>query len=157
MVGKGQGELVIEAIKSAISSCNLKRGIVPSLDQCHTQVVHALQTTGWLVSPNSHRCRVARRIAFIDISAVQANRKIYVEVKCFSDPKDTDEQYRALGQYVTYQTMLRLQKDMTPLYLAIPSRMDNQLETVFGAVLGDLHIKFLIFDELQEIILRWNE
>jgi hypothetical protein len=130
---------------------------MPALDQCHFPVVHALQKEGWIVNPHPQHFRVKRRAIFIDIFATQSTRRIYVEAKCFADPFDVDEQYHAIGQCRFYQAVLDAVHDPTPLYLAIPGRMDNKVDEIMRRVLHTENIKYIVFDEVQEVIQQWNE
>jgi hypothetical protein len=67
---------------------------MPTLDQCHQQVVNALEKEGWVVAQKQTKLYSESRQIFIDIRAeraVNGNRRqiILSEVKCFPDRSDT--------------------------------------------------------------------
>jgi hypothetical protein len=84
---------------------------MPKLDQCHEQVVRALQKDGWVVN-TPYSLFVHKRRAYVDLSAmrqVNGTRQqiLLVEVKCFADRKSSaDELYGAIGQYIIYRMMM---------------------------------------------------
>src|SRR5262245_43273789 len=98
---------------------------MPRLDDCHPQVVRALEKDGWITT-TSYRLFIHKRRAFVDIGAtrqINGTREqiLLVEVKCFTDRNSTtDELYGAIGQYLIYRTMMVELGMNAPLYLAIP-------------------------------------
>ena len=65
---------------------------MPALDQCHQQVVHALEKEGWTVLTIPHALLTPINYLFIDIEAhrlIDGDEQIIivVEVKCFHDEK----------------------------------------------------------------------
>ncbi|MHB8752540.1 MAG: element excision factor XisH family protein [Aggregatilineales bacterium] len=76
-----------------------------ALDQCHHIVVRALEKDGWQVRPHGKRLETKdRRAVTLDIRARKGRRQIYVEIKCFPDPRDPERQYHAIGQYLICAT-----------------------------------------------------
>jgi hypothetical protein len=75
---------------------------MPTLDQCHQQIVNALLKAGWSVDPGPYFARQVGITILADIRARQSNgfarQIIIVEVKRFPDSaSDQDELYRASG------------------------------------------------------------
>jgi hypothetical protein len=117
-----------------------------------------LQNAGWTVLPKPKRLIVGRRVSYVDLVAVQGERQIYVEVKCFADPDSSHEQYIAVGQYLLYRAMLERLEDSTPLYLAIPSTIQTTgIDLVLRRVLENNQIRRLVVDMEMETISQWNE
>jgi XisH protein len=137
---------------------------MPMLDQCHEQVVRALQKDGWTVRPTPFYTGFDRRKVFIDIQALQqkngsAQGIVVVEVKCFLDPHNiTTDFYTAIGQYLVYRTILRQTQNAMPLYLAVSEII---FQTVFDEtahlILNESKIKVLVVDMNREKIVRWIE
>lgn len=131
---------------------------MPALDDCQPQVVRALQNAGWTVLPKPKRLIVGRRVSYVDLVAVQGERQIYVEVKCFADPDSSHEQYIAVGQYLLYRAMLEALEDPTPLYLAIPGTIEaTSIDLVLRRVLENNQIRLLVVDMEMETITGWKE
>lgn len=66
---------------------------MPAFDQCHEQVVRALQKEGWRVTGEQIRLTTGKRNAFIDMRVARGfngngRTILLVEVKCF--PPDSD-------------------------------------------------------------------
>jgi XisH protein len=61
---------------------------MPKLDQCHDQIVRALEKEGWRVRPMQEQLYTPDRAAFIDIVASRgangsSQEILLVEIKCF--------------------------------------------------------------------------
>lgn len=100
---------------------------MPRLDQCHSQIVRALEKTGWIVGDRPYILPVAgRRPLQIDLYARRATNGspqtiIVVEVKCFADERaELNELYTAIGQYTLYRSLLRQRGITDFLFLAVP-------------------------------------
>ncbi len=141
---------------------------MPALDQCHFQVVHALEKDGWTVNPKPRHIRdsVSRKTAiFIDIEAIQTDAnnvdhppRIFVEVKCFTRSSTTRELYATIGQYIVYRTILARKRIVVPLYVAIPRHIHRKLFTaVVKEAVADNYIKFIIVDIKTETVTQWIE
>lgn len=138
---------------------------MPKLDQCHDQVVRALEKAGWRVGENPYILPIPlRRPLQIDLYAQQTtNAKvqtiIIVEVKCFLDPKaDLNELYVAIGQYLIYRSLLRQKGILDRLYLAAPSHAyKNIIQQVAMPVIREAGIMIIVVDIDQEVIEQWLE
>jgi XisH protein len=131
---------------------------MPALDYCQNQIIRALQKAGWTVSAKPQRLIVGRRVVYIDLIAMQDSHKVFIEVKCFVDFDSTHEQYAAIGQYLIYRTMLQALGDSTPLYLTIPSKInDGKLDRIMRSVIDNNRIKLLTVDIAMESVRQWIE
>jgi len=92
---------------------------MPKHDSCHDAVADALRREGWKVTDDLARSH-GSRVIHIDLRASRILETTLVEVKCFPAQATPDEQHTAIGQYLVYQTFLRLEQIATPLYLAAP-------------------------------------
>lgn len=99
---------------------------MPSFDQCHEQVMRALQKDGWRITDQQVLMKVGRRRVFVDLRATHAangsrQEMTLVEVKCFPELQNTSQEiYTAVGQYIIYRAMLQELELDIPLYLSIP-------------------------------------
>jgi hypothetical protein len=136
---------------------------MPRLDDCHLQIVRALEKEGWKVS-NAFHIRTQKRVVYIDALAWrgtngESQQILLAEIKCFPDTQAaTTELYLAFGQYILYRAVLAEVNNPTPLYLAVPEHI---YQTVFDSTtrraVSDNRIKLLLVDLDTETITRWNE
>jgi XisH protein len=138
--------------------------MLPTLDQCHDQVVRALQKEGWVVQPMPLFLTLKRRRAYIDIQASRQNNGntnniIVAEVKCLSDSASlTTDIYIAIGQYLIYRTLLRQKRFTMPIYLAVPEGIyGTSFDETIHLTLNESKIKVLVVNMETETIVRWIE
>ena len=137
---------------------------MPRLDDCHEQVVHALEKDGWRVNPSQEQRYTPDRTIFIDIVATRGingstEQILLAEIKCFADRNATArELYIAFGQYILYRALLDELKDETPLYLVVPEHAYLNIfgQTVLRAV-RDNRVKMVIVNIVTETITQWIE
>ncbi len=137
---------------------------MPRLDDCHEQVVHALENDGWRVDDRPRRLIHEERLVFIDIQAakgINGSRQqiLLAEVKCFPDrERTTQELYIAFGQYIVYRALLAQEEIDLPLYLAVPLDAYEQIfdSTVMRAI-SDNKVKLVIVNLETETISQWRE
>ena len=137
---------------------------MPRLDDCHQQVVHALEKDGWNVNDRPRRLIHEERLVFIDIQAVKGingsrQQVLLAEVKCFPDrERTTQELYIAFGQYIIYRALLDQEEINLPLYLAVPLEVYEQIfdSTVHRAI-SDNKVKLVIVNLETETISQWSE
>ena len=137
---------------------------MPRLDDCHEQVVRALEKEGWHVNPSQEQRYTPDRTIFIDIVATRGingstEQILLAEIKCFADRNSTTrELYIAFGQYILYRAFLAELKDETPLYLAVPEHAYIGIfeQTALRAV-RDNRVKMVIVNVVTETITRWIE
>ena len=137
---------------------------MPRLDDCHEQVVHALEKDGWNVDDKPRRLIHQERLVFIDIQAARGTNGsrqqiLLAEVKCFPDrERTTQELYIAFGQYIIYRALLAQEEINLPLYLAVPLDAYDQIfdSTVLRAI-SDNSVKLVIVNIATETISQWSE
>jgi len=137
---------------------------MPRLDDCHEQVVHALEHDGWNVDSKPRRLIHEERLVFIDIQAakgVNGSRQqiLLAEVKCFPDrERTTQELYIAFGQYIIYRALLAQEEINLPLYLAVPlDAYGDIFDSTLQRAISDNKIKLVIVNLETETIAQWRE
>src|SRR5947209_6128923 len=102
---------------------------MPALDECHDQVVHALQKQGWITRKPLALTGEDGFQIYIDIAAERPTftGKRYIEVKCFPQHNKTQEIYIAFGQYILYRAFLVKWKVDATVYLAVPTTAYEKL------------------------------
>lgn len=136
---------------------------MPALDQCHDQVVRALQKEGWIASPKPERLNHEQRVIFIDLRATKringtTKQILLAEIKCFRDPDSaTRDLYTGLGQYLIYRAMLEERGINIPLYLVVPLETYELLfdSTVTRAVTSN-HVKLIVVNMDTDEIVLWK-
>jgi hypothetical protein len=133
-------------------------------DNCHHQVVRALEKDGWQVEDVPLRLELPERTVYIDIEASRKTngsrqQVMLAEVKCFPSSKaTTTELYIAVGQYIIYRAILIEMRIPTPVYLAVP---EDVYLTVFDSAVQrafrDSRIKMVIVNLDEEVIKQWIE
>ena len=136
---------------------------MPAIDHCEPAIVRALQRAGWLVThqpfPLSRQDR--RRLLYADLRLQHREHDdviIVVEVKCFATRRVfMADLYHAVGQYVVYRNLLRINRIDAPLYLAlplVPYERSFQNELV-QSVLKDVDLPFIVIDLETEEVVQW--
>jgi len=136
---------------------------MPAKDIYHDTVRTALDKDGWTITHDPLIIRWGKRDLYIDlgaekiIAAEKDNQKIAIEIKSFVGKSSIDDLEKALGQYILYYDLLTKLKSERTLYLAIHQQAFADIfEDSIGQVLLDnKRLKLLIFDEIEEVILRW--
>jgi hypothetical protein len=139
---------------------------MPAKDIYHDTVRTALDKDGWTITHDPLIIRWGKRDLYIDlgaekiIAAEKDNQKIAIEIKSFVGKSSIDDLEKALGQYILYYDLLTKLKSERTLYLAIHQQAFADIfEDFIGQVLLDNKrlklLKLLIFDEIEEVILRW--
>jgi hypothetical protein len=137
---------------------------MPAKDIYHDTVKKALIKDGWTITHDPLRLRWGTDLLYVDLgaerllTATKKNEKIAVEVKSFVSPSNITSLENALGQYILYQNIIEeIEPDRT-LYLAVHEEV---FSTVFEESLGRMivdknHLKLLIFNRTEEVIVKWN-
>ncbi len=137
---------------------------MPRYDDCHPQVVRALEKAGWTVNDAPFKVKRLKRQIYIGLEATRhtngsQQQILLAEVKCFPDTSSvTTELYTAIGQYLIYQAMLAELRIEMPLYLAIPEETyNNEFDMVVHRAITDSKIKLLIVNLESERVTQWIE
>jgi hypothetical protein len=135
---------------------------MPAYDQCHDQVIRALQKEGWNINRQQVKLPFDERRLYIDLKAsrgLNGRRQtiLLVEVKCFPDEKTfLADLYTAIGQYILYRTILDSNGVSFPLYLSIPQSV---FVTQFNQIIRDAcrqhQIKLVIINLDSEEVMEW--
>ena len=134
-------------------------------DDFHYPVRRALEKEGWTIThdPAVLYFRELRMRADLGAERLLAGekegRKIVVEVKDFDGPSLASELQRMIGQLELYQWAIDEQTPGDELFLAVSRAVyDDRIQpvlTAFNAIVERKQIKLIIFDETQEVILKW--
>ncbi len=132
---------------------------MPVLDDCHPQVVKALQKAGLSVNALPYVLRFnRRRRVMIDIEAQRAGQTVLLmEVKCFPDTSaETTELYVAIGQYLVYRGLLKERNIQLPLFLAVPFHAySGVFQLMAMPAIRENNIKIVVIDMVKEEIVEW--
>ncbi|NEQ36380.1 MAG: fatty-acid synthase [Okeania sp. SIO3I5] len=136
---------------------------MPAKDIYHNTVRTALEKDDWIVTNDPLIIRWGKRDLYVDlgaeklIAAEKDSQKIAVEVKSFVGKSVIDDLEKGLGKYILYYDLLaRTQPEIT-LYLAIHQEayVDVFEDPIGEVLLENQRLKLLVFDEFEEVILRW--
>jgi hypothetical protein len=135
---------------------------MPAKDIYHDVVKNALQKDGWTITHDPLFVRVGGIDVSIDLgaellAAEKNGHKIAVEIKSFVSPSAMNEFHAVLGQFLNYRQALKVREPERILFLAIPVDIH---ETFFVLpfiqdVIQDYHLKLIIFDINNEVIVKW--
>ncbi len=127
-------------------------------------VVRALMKDGWTITDREVKLPFDATNSYVDLLAERtliAERgaeKIAVEVKTFAGKSVLSELEKALGQFLIYQTSLKLAQMEHALYLAAPADMRDFFKRPAASELRkNFGIKVVIYDATKEEILEWIE
>lgn len=137
---------------------------MPAKDIYHQAVKNALIKDGWTITADPYRIQYEDAELYADlaaekpIAAERNGRKIIVEIKSFISPSPMRDFENALGQYILYRNLLKLNNQDYNIYLAV---RDNIFETFFQrksiqAVVKLNEIALLIFNNEREEIIQWK-
>ncbi|HBB34584.1 MAG TPA: fatty-acid synthase [Cyanobacteria bacterium UBA8803] len=132
-------------------------------DIYHDTVKTALEKDGWTITNESFTLSAGKRDVFVDLAAEKPltaerqGQKIAVEVKSFISPSPVKDLQNALGQYILYAELLAITEPDRILYLAIREEIyvDFFSEPIVQIVLANHPIKLIIFDPIEEVIVKW--
>lgn len=136
---------------------------MPARDAYHALVRAALENEDWEITHDPLRLVLGRRKGYVDlaaeklIAAERGTKKIAVEVKSFLGASTLDEFEDALGQFLIYKVALEIDEPDRKLYLAIPVSVYDDFfdDSFFVGILKRYAVQLLIFDENQQMIVRW--
>lgn len=131
---------------------------MPTKDSCHDSVVRALQKEGLQIVDELVKIRTSDLYIEVDIEAEDTNRHLFIEVKCFPQKNKTQELHIAFGQYFLYRSILTRRRPDALLFFAVPLAVYTQLFTEsIRQTVQDNHVKIILIDTEQEVIVRWIE
>lgn len=134
-------------------------------DIFHEHVKMALTKDGWTIThdPLTITLEGTRDNLFVDLgaerllAAQKAARKIAVEVKSFVSSSKLTDLENALGQYILYHDILAENEPERALYLAIREDVFTTLiaQPFWSLLLRNNRLRLLIFDDVQQEVVRW--
>lgn len=133
-------------------------------DVYHSVVRTALERDGWTITDDPLTLEFGSTSVYVDLGAEAAigaekeGRKIAVEIKSFISPSAVYDLQRALGQYIFYDFLLSRQQPDRLLYLAVPEDTYMGILSEYEAreLLAAQGIRLLVFNPLDEVVIRWN-
>ncbi len=138
---------------------------MPANDIYHDACVRALQKDGWTITHNPLTITVGRRDLLIDLgaermlAAERESRRIAVEIKSFVKLSPVQDLKEALGQFVLYEDALARSENQSDrvLYMAIREEIYDDLfmEPIGQMLLDNRRLRLIVFDENEEVLVRW--
>lgn len=136
---------------------------MPARDLYHDCVRNALTKDGWTITHDPLTLKWGKKDMFVDLgaerllAAERSGDRIAVEIKTFRSLSELADLEQTLGQFVLYRGVLQRTDPDRELYVAVA---DQVWHDVFDEPLGrlmieDLRLKLCVFDEQQEVIVRW--
>lgn len=132
-------------------------------DLFHQMVKEILEQDGWKITDDPYILKAEDIKYDVDLGAeklIAAQKdvsKILIEVKSFLRQSKTYEMHGALGQYNTYFVALQEQEPERILYLAIPKTIYTEFfsKNFIQKLTKFYNVKLLVFDELNQSIVKW--
>jgi hypothetical protein len=146
---------------------------MPKKDKIHEIVKKAMIKSGWEITDDPYVISYGERFLFIDlgaeetdnlnqtnsriIGAKQNEKMIAIEIKEFTSPSPIVDLEQAIGQYILYQLLLKQVDPSRKLYLAITTKMNEEIfsETIGKLVIKELKLNLIIVDIEKEEISQW--
>ena len=132
-------------------------------DRFHAVVRIALEKEQWNITDDPLRMDIGGTKFEIDLGAEQLlaaerdQEKIAVEIKTFLSDSPLTDYHAALGQFLNYRLALEIADSTRILYLAVPVGVyESFFKREFAQIsLERYQIKLIIYDPIQEVIVRW--
>ncbi|MBD2183601.1 XisH family protein [Planktothrix sp. FACHB-1355] len=136
---------------------------MPAKDIYHDAVKNALIKDGWTITADPYTIEYEDAELYADLAAEKPiaaelnGRKIIVEIKSFISPSLMRDFENALGQYILYRNLLKLNNQRYEIYLAV---RDSIFDTFFQrksiqAVVKLNEIALIVFSNEREEIVEW--
>ncbi len=132
-------------------------------DTFHDIVRRSLEKDSWTITHDPLQLSYELGKLYVDLgaekilAAERAGQKIAVEVKSFLQDSAVYEFHSALGQFISYRTLLSDQYPEHVLYLAVPFDAYTSLFTTqfVRSIIESQNLKLLIYEPDREVIERW--
>ncbi|NMG09226.1 XisH family protein [Brasilonema sp. UFV-L1] len=132
-------------------------------DLFHNAVKQALLKDRWIITADPLIIKIERVKFEIDLAAEKvlaaqkAGRKIAVEIKSFLNPSAITDFHGALGQFLNYRLALQMSEPDRILYLAVPlDTFESFFQEPFTQEAVKVYqVKLIIYEPLQEVIIKW--
>jgi hypothetical protein len=134
-------------------------------DLFHDAVKQALLKDLWKITADPLMIKIDGVKLEIDLAAEKvfaaekAGRKIAVEIKSFLNPSTILDFHAALGQFLNYRLALQISEPSRALYLAVPFDTFESFfqERFIQEAVRVYQVKLLVYNPLQEVIVKWKE
>jgi hypothetical protein len=138
---------------------------MPQPDLFHPSVKRALIKDGWTITNDPYYIEYKGLRLYADLgaekplAAEKGDRKIVVEIKVFGSASQITELEKAVGQYSIYRNILRKNDPERVLYLAIADDIFNDFfqKPAIQDIITEHEIDLLVFDPVEEVIIRWSK
>jgi hypothetical protein len=134
-------------------------------DTHHDAVKRALIKDGWTISHDPLRLSYEGASVSTDLGAEKAIADgeriaveiIAVEVKDFDGDQMMSQFEKALGQYNLYRILLKMTEPDRVIFLAVKQDVFDGFfqRPIIRLATNEEKIKFLVFDEIKEEIIKW--
>ena len=133
-------------------------------DIFHDAVKHALQKEAWQITHDPLSFKIEDISIQIDlaaerlITAEKGNEKIAVEVKSFVSGSAISDFHTALGQFINYRDLLKIEQPERVLFLAVPTDTYEEFFTI-NFVRDSLiryQVRLIAYDPKLEEITLWQ-
>lgn len=132
-------------------------------DTFHSIVRGALEKDGWEITHDPLLLRYELGNLYVDLgaekilAAEREGQRIAVEVKSFLQNSTVSEFHTAIGQFISYRTLLSEQYPDYILYLAIPLDTYNSFfaTQLARSIVSNYGLKLIIYKPQQETIDQW--
>lgn len=136
---------------------------MPSKDRFHNAVRNSLKKERWHITHDPLFLNFAQVEMYVDLgaepllAAEKDEAQIAVEIKTFLGSSAINEFHTALGQYLNYHIALEEQHPARVLYLAVPvETYESFFRLEFGQiVIRRYQLKLIVYDPVQEVIIKW--
>lgn len=136
---------------------------MPAKDVFHDAVKSGLQKDGWIITHDPLSLKFGDTRIYIDLGAeriLAAERdeeKIAVEIKTFASDSVIFDFHVAIGQFINYEVALENKDPSRILYLAVPQEIyDTFFQSLLAtSVIQKYHIRLIVYDPENEVILKW--
>ncbi|MDY6785524.1 MAG: XisH family protein [Cyanobacteriota bacterium] len=135
-------------------------------DRFHNAVKRGLQKEQWTITHDPLRIEFGEEdVVEIDLGAEQvlgaerAGEKIAVEIKSFLNDSALYDFHTALGQFLNYRLVLEKSEPKRMLYLAVPVSTHESFfrRDLPQASIRQYRVKLIVYDPIEEAILKWSE
>ncbi|HLP89149.1 MAG TPA: XisH family protein [Nostocaceae cyanobacterium] len=132
-------------------------------DIFHNAVRIGLEKEGWVITDDPLEMEIGGVQMYIDLgadrilAAERGGEKIAVEIKSFVGTSNISQFHTAVGQCFNYQIALEIKEPERILYLAVPLGTYQSFFTLpfIQMVLQRSRLKIIVYDPINEVIVRW--
>jgi hypothetical protein len=137
---------------------------MPARNIDHDAVVQALQSDGWTITHDPLSIPAGDRYLFVDlgaerltIGAERGSERIAVEIQTFGSASPVHDLQQAVGQFVVYRALLAQAEPNRTLFLGVSDLTYNSVlsEPLGRMVVADVRLRILVFDPLEQKVVRW--